>query len=195
MRTITFLKPNLMKNQTNRLMLLLFVFNFMALGSMQAQRTEHYGKYHTINLGNYDYKGVVLYDATFEGFATQLKIHNTQLYITYAPDSFIEAAENMGLKKVSIPGTYSTGYPITKFTIYMEGTARMKKGSYGKEFLEPFEVQLSRTLGDFATLEFSSEAKSRFKDDKDAWEKYGDVVERMTEVTEMYLQDFDIRVK
>lgn len=158
-----------------------------------AQQTRTYGKYKTHYIDGYSV--MVIYEATFESFATQLQIHDTKLYVIDAPQSFVSAAENADLSKVSIPGSYTSGYPIDRFTVYLKGDAILSAGSYSKYFFAPFKVQLSNSLGDFTTPEFSQEAKDYYKDKRNVWEEHGSIRVDDTEVTAIYFDDFDIRLK
>ena len=122
-------------------------------------------------------------------------LNNTQLYVLNGPDNFESSANAKGLKKVSIPGAYNSGYPIDRFTVYLRGTAVLSEGSYSKYFWANFRVQLSDALGDFTTPEFSQEAKDYYANKKDVWEKHGDLSNSAFTVTEIYFKDFDIRIK
>jgi len=159
-----------------------------------AQQTRSYGALTSHYIQGYEI--IVTYEATFEGFATQLQIHDTKLYVVSGPESFETAAENAGLSKVSIPNSaYKSGYPIDRFTVYMQGDAVLSEGGYSKKFTAPFKVQLSNGLGDFTTPEFSQEAKDYYKNKKDIWEEHGSLRAGDVEVTQVVLDDFDIRLK
>ncbi|HET8809750.1 MAG TPA: hypothetical protein VFM65_05735 [Flavobacteriaceae bacterium] len=189
-----------MKNPFNNFLAMTCLICFMAFGSLQAQQTRNYEIIQHDIGGGYseNYSVVVLFDATFEGFATQLKIHDVRLYILDGPDDFVKAAESKGVEKTYIPGYGKYGYPISKFDLYIDGTAGLDNNkSYSSTHEKEFTVQVSHALGDFTTLEFSEAAKRDYDNIKNVWEESGWIVtaDYKTQITEMYLRDFDIRVK
>lgn len=176
------------------------VFLMLNLSATYGQRTES----HKVDFNNVDgFDGYVTFTTSYEGFATQLKGHNANLYIRKYHKATSE--ELNALKKAGIDLTsYAYPYQVSKFAVEVEGLANIGKidfGGYGRKYKAEgkSKLQMSNSLGDFTTPNFNEQVKEEAKkwqsnhSGKSWWEETGRF--SSVSVTKLYLSDLENEIQ